>query len=130
MIHLVIKKIFTCALISHNKADKIWLKTHWSPNFDIILFYFCKILAVIKDGVILPLSLIKTILLKLWKDNYHNKSYEKIERHNDKATHFFFTCPVGQPRYKIYLSDVSFHWYRTIGQTLMSRPEMARIFFY
>ena len=25
----------------------------------------------------------------------------------------FFTCPVGQPYYKIYLSDVSFHWYRT-----------------
>ena len=25
----------------------------------------------------------------------------------------FFTCPVGQPEYNIYLSDVSFHWYRT-----------------
>ena len=25
----------------------------------------------------------------------------------------FFTCPIGQPKYKIYLSDVSFHWYRT-----------------
>ena len=25
----------------------------------------------------------------------------------------FFTCPVGQPLYKIYLSDISFHWYRT-----------------
>jgi hypothetical protein len=24
-----------------------------------------------------------------------------------------FTCPVGQPQYKIYLSNVSFHWYRT-----------------
>jgi hypothetical protein len=35
----------------------------------------------------------------------------------------FFTCPVGQQYYKIYLSDVSFHWYRTIGQTLMSRPD-------
>ena len=34
----------------------------------------------------------------------------------------FFTCPIGQLSYKIYLSDVSFHWYRTIGQTLMSRP--------
>ena len=27
------------------------------------------------------------------------------------------------PWYKIYLSDISFHWYRTIGQTLMSRPD-------
>ena len=35
---------------------------------------------MIKDGVILPLSLIKTILLKLRKGNYHNKSYERIER--------------------------------------------------
>jgi len=27
---------------------------------------------------------------------------------------FFFSCPVGQPWwYKIYLSDVSFNWYRT-----------------
>ena len=25
----------------------------------------------------------------------------------------FLTCPVGQPKYKIYLSDVSFHWYWT-----------------
>jgi hypothetical protein len=28
----------------------------------------------------------------------------------------------GQPFYKIYLSDVSFQWYRTIGQTVMSSP--------
>ena len=35
---------------------------------------------------------------------------------------FFFTCPVRQPWYKIFLSGISFHWYRTIGQTLMSRP--------
>jgi hypothetical protein len=44
-------------------------------------------------------------------------------------THYnnFFTWPVGQPYYKIYLSDVSFHWYRTIGQTLMSRPEYVNI---
>jgi hypothetical protein len=35
---------------------------------------------------------------------------------------FFFTCPVRQLWYKIYLSGISFHWYRTIGQTLMSRP--------
>ena len=46
-----------------------------------------------------------------------------------------YTCPVGQPWYKIYLSDVSFHWYQTnvnvkacclyqasLGQTLISRP--------
>ena len=36
----------------------------------------------------------------------------------------FFTCPIGQPQYKIYLSNVSYHWYRTIGQTLMSRPAL------
>ena len=34
----------------------------------------------------------------------------------------------------MYLSDVSFHWYRTIGQTLMSRPldtlEKSAVFVY
>jgi hypothetical protein len=39
---------------------------------------------------------------------------------------FFFSCSVGQPWSKIYLSDVSFHWYWTIGQTLMSRPDIRK----
>jgi hypothetical protein len=41
----------------------------------------------------------------------------------------FFTCPIGQPKYKIYLSDVSFRWYWTIGQTLMSRPVATKSMF-
>ena len=41
-----------------------------------------------------------------------------------KFSYFFFIFENSSDCDKIYLSDVSFHchWYRTIGQTLMSRP--------
>ena len=36
---------------------------------------------------------------------------------------FFFTCPDGQVTNKFHLSNGRFHLSRTIGQTLLSRPE-------
>ena len=40
---------------------------------------------------------------------------------------FFFTCPSGQVTNKFHLSNGRFHLSRTIGQTLLSRPECLKM---
>ena len=53
---------------------------------------------------------IRSFCLPKWQSN----TFFIIENNLQKVGQsFFFTCPVGQPWYKIYLSSISFNWYRT-----------------
>ena len=84
---------------------------------------FAQLLELIVLRSVYFLAKFRFFIQELWERKSLQILYECWRRtyHALLAQLFIFTCSAEQPWSKIYLPDVSFHWYRTIVQTLMSR---------